>query len=203
MTKNNHETFDVCSTLVTTIVTQDSYNILQQYWISINATESSSHNFRRNFITMEPETCHTDLRVRLSIWDIGGLQRVWDDEWVRNQWMFPASRLQGRLLDSWVMGFHIYWILLVQAIIFIFRHRAQSKPFYPHFLLSPSPLVIQVNQELCNLVPRLFLPLFLPVLVLLPDPSSPCLSLCLRLGIHQIPPMPPPTPSPVIWRWRW
>ena len=109
-----------------------------------------------NYIKMEPETSHTDLRVRLSIWDIGGLQRVWDDEWVRNQWMFPASRLQGRLLDSWVMGFHIYWILLVQAIIFIFRHRAQSKPFYPHFLLSPFPLVIQVNQELCNLVSLVF-----------------------------------------------
>ena len=203
MTKNNHETFDVCSTLVTTIVTQDSYNILQQYWISINATESSSHNFRRNFITMKPETCHTDLRVRLSIRDIGGLQRVWDDEWVRNQWMFPASRLQGRLLDSWVMGFHIYWILLVQAIIFIFLHRAQSKPFYPHFLLSPSPLVIQVNQELCNLVSLVFscLSSFLSSSSC-PIPHLP-VSLCLRLGIHQIPPMPPPTPSPVIWRWRW
>ena len=191
MTKNNHETFDVCSTLVTTIVTQDSYNILQQYWISINATESSSHNFRRNFITMKPETCHTDLRVRLSIWDIGGLQRVWDDEWVRNQWMFPASRLQGRLLDSWVMGFHIYWILLVQAIIFIFRHRAQSKPFYPHFLLSPSPLVIQVNQELCNLVSLVFscLSSFLSSSSC-PIPHLP-VSLCLRLGIHQIPPHPP------------
>ena len=178
MTKNNHETFDVCSTLENHDshlgFLQHTSAILNQYqcnWeqftqfsqkLYYNEARDVSHRFAGTVVYKRHRGFAACLR-----WWVGAEPMDVSS--------FPAAREAARQLGD---GFP--YILDPPGASHHIHIPAQSTEQAILSALSSESISTRDTSESGALqlgLPRLFLPLFLPVLVLLPDPSSPCLSL--------------------------